>query len=166
MKKRNILIGSLLAVVVLLGVGYAAFQTTLNINGVSSVTSTWNVKITNVISKNIVGTATNNGEPIFSDLSASFATNLVSPGDSIEYDITVTNAGTIDATVDKIVMTDANNPAIKFTVMGLNQDDIIIAGHTAVMTIKVEYLSTITSQPASTTSDITATINCSQAVTK
>ena len=35
-KKKNLLIGGLLAVVLLLAVGYAAFATTLNITGSSS----------------------------------------------------------------------------------------------------------------------------------
>ena len=67
-KKRNIIIGSLCAVVLLMAVGYAAFQTVLNIQGTSNITSSWNVKITNVTSKNIVGTASNNGDPSFEAL--------------------------------------------------------------------------------------------------
>ena len=82
-KKRNIIIGSLCAVVLLMAVGYAAFQTVLNIQGTSNITSSWNVKITNVTSKNIVGTASNNGDPSFEELSATFKTSLQAPGDSI-----------------------------------------------------------------------------------
>ena len=73
-KKRNIIIGSLCAVVLLMAVGYAAFQTVLNIQGTSNITSSWNVKITKVESKNVVGTASNNGDPSFEELSATFKT--------------------------------------------------------------------------------------------
>ena len=96
-KKRNIIIGGLCAIVLLMAVGYAAFQTVLNIQGTSNITSSWNVKITNVTSKNIKGTASNNGDPSFENLSATFKTNLQAPGDSIEYDITVTNNGNLFA---------------------------------------------------------------------
>ena len=37
-KKRNIIIGSLCAIVLLMAVGYAAFQTVLNIEGTSNIT--------------------------------------------------------------------------------------------------------------------------------
>ena len=161
-KKRNIIIGSLCAVVLLMAVGYAAFQTVLNIQGTSNITSSWNVKITNVTSKNIVGTASNNGDPSFEELSATFKTSLQAPGDSIEYDITVSNAGSLDAKLDEITLSDTNNPAIKFTASGMTKGDVITAGSTKILTVKVEYLSTVASQPASTTSNLTVSLDYSQ----
>ena len=38
-KKNNIIIGSLLAVVLLMAVGYAAFSSVLNISGTGSISS-------------------------------------------------------------------------------------------------------------------------------
>ena len=162
-KKRNIIIGSLCAVVLLMAVGYAAFQTVLNIQGTSNITSSWNVKITKVESKNIVGTASNNGDPSFEELSATFKTSLQAPGDSIEYDITVTNAGNLDAKLDEITLSDTNNPAIKFTASGMTKGDVITAGSTKVLTVKVEYLSSVSEQPTNTTSTLTVDLDYSQA---
>ena len=162
-KKRNIIIGSLCAVVLLMAVGYAAFQTVLNIQGTSNITSSWNVKITNVTSKNIVGTASNNGDPSFEELSATFKTSLQAPGDSIEYDITVSNAGSLDAKLDEITLSDTNNPAIKFTATGMTKGDVITAGSTKVLTVKVEYLSSVSEQPTNTTSTLTVDLDYSQA---
>ena len=162
-KKRNIIIGSLCAVVLLMAVGYAAFQTVLNIQGTSNITSSWNVKITNVTSKNIVGTASNNGDPSFEELSATFKTSLQAPGDSIEYDITVSNAGSLDAKLDEITLSDTNNPAIKFTASGMTKGDVITAGSTKVLTVKVEYLSSVSEQPTNTTSTLTVDLDYSQA---
>ena len=122
-KKRNIIIGSLCAIVLLMAVGYAAFQTVLNIQGTSNITSSWDIKITNVTSKNIKGTASNNGDPVWENLSATFKTNLQAPGDSIEYDITVTNNGNLNAKLDKYKLTDTNNEAIKFTQTGLTNGE-------------------------------------------
>ena len=162
-KKRNIIMGSLCAVVLLMAVGYAAFQTVLNIQGISNITSRWNVKITNVESKNIVGTASNNGDPSFEELSATFKTSLQTPGDSIEYDITVSNAGSLDAKLDEIILSDTNNPAIKFTSSGMNKGDVIKAGNIKVLTVKVEYLSTTSEQPTNTSSTLTVDLDYSQA---
>ena len=162
-KKRNIIIGSLCAVVLLMAVGYAAFQTVLNIQGTSNITSSWNVKITNVTSKNIVGTASNNGDPSFEELSATFKTSLQAPGDSIEYDITVSNAGTLNAKLDNINLSDTNNPAIKFTASGMTKGDVITAGSTKILTVKVEYLSSVSEQPTNTTSTLTVDLDYSQA---
>ena len=162
-KKRNIIIGSLCAVVLLMAVGYAAFQTVLNIQGTSNITSSWNVKITKVESKNIVGTASNNGDPTFEELSATFKTSLQVPGDSIEYDITVMNAGNLDAKLDEITLSDTNNPAIKFTASGMTKGDVITAGNTKVLTVKVEYLSSVSEQPTNTTSTLTVDLDYSQA---
>ena len=162
-KKRNIVIGVLCVVVLLMAVGYAAFQTVLNIKGTSNITSSWNVKITNVTSKNIVGTASNNGEPSWDNLSATFKTNLQAPGDSIEYDITVSNAGSLDAKLDEITLSDTNNPAIKFTASGMTKGDVITAGSTKILTVKVEYLSSVSEQPTNTTSTLTVDLDYSQA---
>ena len=40
-QKKNMLLGGLLAIVVLMGIAYAAFATSLNITGTASVTSNW-----------------------------------------------------------------------------------------------------------------------------
>ena len=162
-KKRNIIIGSLCAVVLLMAVGYAAFQAVLNIQGTSNITSSWNVKITKVESKNIVGTASNNGDPSFEELSATFKTSLQTPGDSIEYDITVNNAGSLDAKLDDIALSDTNNPAIKFTSSGMTKGDVITAGNTKVLIVKVEYISSVSEQPTNTASTLIVDLDYSQA---
>lgn len=162
-KKRNIIIGSLCAVVLLMGVGYAAFQTILNIEGTSNITSNWNVKITDVTTKNVVGTASNNIEPSFTDTSVTFKTDLKSPGDSLEYEVTVTNAGNLNAKVDRIALSDTNNPAIKFTSSGITEGDVITAGSTGTLLVKVEFLSTVSSTPTNKTSDLTVTLDYTQA---
>ncbi len=161
-KKNNIIIGSLCAVVLLMAVGYAAFQSVLNIKGTSTIGSNWNILITNVTSKNIVGSASNKEEPTWEALTATFKTNLVSPGDSIEYDITIENRGNLNAVLDKITLSDSNNPAIKFTSSGLEEGSELNAGSSAVLTVKVEYLASVTEQPESTEGTFTVTLDYSQ----
>ena len=159
MKKRNIIIGSLSVIVLLMIVGYAAFSTSLNIKGTSNITSNWNVKISNVTTKNTVGTASNNENPTFTDTAVTFKTDLKSPGDSLEYEVTITNSGTLNAKVDKITLSDTNNPAIKFTSSGITEGDVIEAGGKGILLVKVEFLSTVSSTPSNKTSNLTVTLD-------
>ena len=101
-KQKNIVLGSLGAIILLMAIGYAAFSTQLNINGTSNITSNFAVKITGITSGSIVGGASNASDPTYTDTTASFSTNLTSPGDSITYTITVENQGSIDATLTGI----------------------------------------------------------------
>ncbi len=159
-KKRNIIIGALCAVVLLMVVGYAAFATQLNINGTAGISSNWKILITNIETKNIVGGASNAKEPTgIGSLTATFNTNLISPGDSIEYDITVTNQGSLDARLDKITKTESNNPAITFTTSGLTEGTILAVGQSQVLTVKVEYDNSVTSQPESTDATLNITLD-------
>lgn len=158
-KKRNIVICSLIGVIVLMGVAYAAFSTVLNVNGTANVTSKWDVKITSITGKNAVGTATDAAAPTFTNTTATFSTNLVSPGDSKTYDIVVTNNGTLPAKLSSITENKGTNPAIVYTASGLTQNQVIAAGATATYTVTVTYSNSVTSQPASTTSAFSATFN-------
>ena len=159
-KKRNIIIGSLCGVLLLMVVGYAAFNSVLNISGTSGISSNWKILITNIETKNIVGGATNASQPTgIGSLTATFNTNLVSPGDSIEYDITVSNQGSLNAVLEKITVSDSNNPAIKFTTSGIKQGDPLNAGGSAVLTVKVEYSNSVTSQPENTKSELKVTLD-------
>jgi len=158
-KKNNIIIGTLCAVVLLMAVGYAAFQSVLNIKGTSNISSNWNILITNVTSKNIIGGASNVEDPKWENLTATFKTSLTAPGDSIEYDITVSNKGNLNATLDKITLSDPNNEAIIFTTSGLTEGDTLAAGQSTVLTVKVEYNKNITSQPESTEGTLEVTLD-------
>jgi len=158
-KKRNIVIGALCGILLLMVVGYAAFSSILNIKGTTNISSNWDIKITNIISKKIVGSASDAEKPTYTDLTATFKANLVSPGDSIEYDVTVSNVGTLNAKLDKINVTPSNNPAIKFTTSGLTEGDKLNAGSSAVLTVKVEYDKDVTSQPTNTIASLQVTLD-------
>ncbi len=161
-QRNNIIIGGLLSIVLLMMVGYAAFASKLNISGTSNITSNWDIEITNIESKNIVGSASNSSDPTYSGLTATFNTNLVSPGDSITYDITVTNKGSLDATLKKINLSDPNNDAIIFKTSGLKEGGTLVSGNSAVLSIKVTYDSSVTTQPDNLTGNITATLEFEQ----
>jgi len=162
-RKRNIVIGALCGVLLLMVVGYAAFSSILNIKGTTNISSNWDIRITNVESKNIVGSASNAEDPTWDHLTATFKTNLEVPGDSIEYDVTVENKGTLNAKLDKINMTASNNPAIKFTATGLTEGEKLNAGSSAILTVKVEYLTGVEVDNENLSANLTVTLDYVQA---
>ena len=158
-RKNNIIIGGLCAILLIMTVGYAAFYSQLKISGTSTVTSNWDVEITNIESKNIVGSASNKTEPTYTKLAATFNTNLVSPSDSITYDITVENKGSVDATLKTITKTDTSNSAILFKTYGLKEGGTLQVGKSAILTVKVTYDPSVTKQPDNLTSTLKVTLD-------
>ncbi|MCI9063823.1 MAG: hypothetical protein HFJ17_04405 [Clostridia bacterium] len=164
-EKKYIILGSLCAFLVTLVVGYAAFQSVLKIKGTSTITSNWDIQITNIVSKNIQGTASNKEEPSYNNengLSATFKTNLETPGDSIEYDITIENKGNINAKLDKITLSDSKSTAIKFTTTGLEEGNQLKVGESTILTVKVEYLKGVELEEENMTANVTVTLEYSQ----
>ena len=159
MKKNNIIISFLIAIVCIMAISYAAFSTTLNINGSASIDSNWNIKITSVITKNLVGSATKAFEPVVSDTAVTFKTNLVKPGDSMTYQVTIANEGTIDAKVDSIEMTQSPTPDIIFSTSGINENDILKAHDTQTYDVTVAYNPDTTSQPKNLSGTLTVKLN-------
>ena len=152
-RNKNILIGALIAVVLIMGVGYAAFAQQLTVNGTADITSTWDVHIKSINPGEPVGTASNVSATVDSSdaTKATFSTNLVSPGDSLTYTVEVENGGNIPAMVntDGIVFTEGpNNQAIKYSYAGISDGTKLAAGSTISFTITVTYDSSITSQPS------------------
>ena len=173
-KKKNLLIGGLLAIVLIMAVGYAAFATNLNINSTAETTSTWDIEIIS-ISANSNATCSDNTNPSTcttkgdishsitnNNLTANFNAALIAPGDSVVYTIQVQNKGTLDATLSTLTQTDSNNPAITFTVSGIQEGDTLAAGATTTFTATVSYPSSVQSQPASTSSTFSLTLNYTQ----
>ena len=150
-KHKTALIGGLLAVVVVMAVGYAAFSQTLIINGSASIDSNWQIRIID-IAASTTGSGVNAGAEVGSDyLSASFNTSLTSPGDTVTYTITVENQGTIDAKLSSYnwnsdTVSDTNEP-IYFEVNGLNVDSVLNAQERTTFTVIVHYNNNVTTQP-------------------
>ena len=164
-RQRSIVLGGLGAIILLMAIGYAAFSSQLQINGTSNISSNWDIRITNITSS-LSGGATNATEPTYDNengLTASFSTNLTSPGDYAEYTIEVSNLGSIDATLTDIEISDSNNPAIVFETSGIEEGDNLLQGAKDELLVKVSYSDSVTSQPTNTTSNITVTLNYEQA---
>ena len=159
---RNYIIAGLCMILVIMGVGYAAFQSQLKISGTSNIASNFLVKITDIQSTVQSGQASDAEAPTHTDTTATFKTNLVSPGDSMKYDITVENQGTMDAVLESIEVNDGNNPAITFQTSGIENGDELQVSQSDILTVIVSYDSNVTSQPENTNSTITVTLNYKQ----
>jgi len=127
-KNKNILIGGLIAIVLIMAVGYAAFATTLRINGTAEITSSWNVHFdgtktggATVVEKHagISGGAepatTKTGQAtdvVYSNnnLTATIYTGLAQPGDYVIYTFTILNEGSLKAIAGTpdLVVTDSD----------------------------------------------------------
>ncbi len=140
-KRRNIVIISLVAVLLCMVVGYATYSTNLEIKGTSEITSNWDIKITDVTSGTPTGDAENAKAPDWDELSASFEANLYSKGDAMEYDVTITNNGTLDAKLDNIITNaqNANTDAVIITFTGYKKGEILKQNESKVVHVKIEY---------------------------
>ena len=162
-RQRNYIILGLCSILLVMAAGYAAFRTQLNINGTSNITSEFKVLITDIQSRNVVGRAENAEEPSHTETTATFKTNLYLPGDSITYDVTVENQGSIDAVLKTIQKSDSNNNAIIFETSGIQEGEVLKASESTKFSVTVSYNASTTSQPSNITSDLEITLNYEQA---
>ena len=145
--QRNYIIIGLCAILVIMGVGYAAFQSQLKITGTSNIDSTWDVQITDIQSEVVSGSPTNEIEPTHDKLSATFHTKLYKPNDTMKYDITVSNLGSVDAKLDRINVPENESTAISYEVTGIKEGDLLKSNETALLTVIVKY-NNVTEQPS------------------
>ena len=108
--KKKIVIGILCCMLVFMGIGYAALSQVLNIGTTAKVTGSWKIYISSATVKE-KSDADMNGTEIGDNKTTDISLNVSfkKPSDYITYDITVENAGTIDAKLDEITMTPPSN---------------------------------------------------------
>ena len=138
-KRRNkIIILILIGIICLMGVGYAAFKTSINITGTTDISSSWDIKIISASVTDTNGTG-ENVKNTYNDLSASLEANLYEKGDYVEYSIIVENKGTFDAKLETIGISNSNNEAVKITSTGLTKGQTLYQNSTATLKVKIEY---------------------------
>ena len=158
-RQRNYIILGLCSILLIMAAGYAAFRTQLNINGTSNITSEFKVLITDIQSSVLAGEATDAETPSHTETTATFKTNLVSPGDSMQYDITVENQGDIDAVLESIDVNTSDNEAILFETTGIKRGDKLLPDESDILTVIVTYNPEITDQPSNLNATVTVTLN-------
>ena len=159
--KKKIIIGVMCLLVLVMVVVYAAFMTRLTINGTGNITSTWNIEITNITSS-ITGTAYNITEPTYNGANATFNAGLNKPGDKIEYSITVTNNGSVDAIINEVNIKTTGSYVIIYTIEGIQNQERLASEANKTFKIIVEFDRDATSIPSDTTKELIMNINCIQ----
>ena len=116
--KRTYLIIALCAILVVMGVGYAAFSSMLTINGTANISNSWCVGFDNTMTSTMevtkgvstgttpTGTMSYSGTACGSTLqpNSSLNAHFYQPGDEIEYTLTITNKSTVTAAIKSILV--------------------------------------------------------------
>ena len=116
--KRNYIIIGLCMILVVMGVGYAAFSQLLTINGTASITNSWCVgfdqtKINTYTARAGItegtiptGTMSYSGTACETNYvpNASLTANFKQPGDEIEYTLTIKNKSSVTAAINSIIV--------------------------------------------------------------
>lgn len=107
---KNIVIGLLCTVLCVMAVAYAAFSTSLEINGTATISSTWNVAISDIQCETEIGTTggVTITPPTVTGVGTTEATIGVSfnqPGDSMTCTVYIANNGTLEAKLASITTT-------------------------------------------------------------
>ena len=120
--KRTYIIIALCAILVVMGVGYAAFSSLLTINGTANISNSWCLgfdnsktnayEITKGVSTGEVptGTMTYSGDVCSTNLvpHSNLTAVFHQPGDQIEYTLTIKNASTVTAAIKSIKVDNQN----------------------------------------------------------
>lgn len=98
--QRVIVTAIVIALLLLISIGYAAISTTLKINGTANIAATsWNVYFENI--QETGGNVTPTTEPTINETETgvTWAVNMEKPGDFYEFTVDVKNAGTLNAKI-------------------------------------------------------------------
>ena len=120
--KRNYIIIALCMILVVMGVGYAAFSSLLTINGTANISNSWCLGFDNSktnayeITKGVstgeapTGTMTYSGDICSTNLvpHSNLTAVFHQPGDQIEYTLTIKNASTVTAAIKSIKVDNQN----------------------------------------------------------
>ncbi len=150
-KYKNYLLIVLAILSIFLIGGYAVFAQPLTFNTTfSNNENIWDIRFTSIDKKVVIGSAGELQAPNYNHTRATFKVLLKSPGDSITYDLTIKNAGTIDAKVDSINITPENKPndLVWFTTDDIYVGDVLKANEEKHMTVTVRYNKAIESNIA------------------
>ena len=150
-KQRTIMLGVLCCMLVFMGIGYSIFSTELNIGGTTTATNTWSILIESITPiENQTGAESKSATvDDVTKTGVSFSAQFQGPGDYIEYDVVVTNKGSIDARLETITNTitpESDAGLFEFT-NNLVQGEGLKAGASRTFRVKVLFKPNATTLP-------------------
>ncbi len=137
--KSKLILVICLIILLCLSVGYAAFQTSLNVKGNASITSDWNIEITGVQVINTTGNGENASSPSWTKTTANMEANLYEPGDSVKYKVTVQNKGDLEANLQNVITNKDNNESVKITCSGYTLNETLKPNATKDIVVDISY---------------------------
>ena len=186
-EKKNIIIGSLIVAIITMAIGYATLSQQLKVNGTANISGDWDVRMTNITegtpsnSTGVASTATNVIPAVIeSSKTANFSVAFKTPGDTMEYDITVSNSGSLDAKLTNVIvaatddeggdlgLTEVNGINYEVTIDGKSVEDAkndVLAnsgGHSTIH-VKVYWDQNATVAPANAIKKLSVTLDYEQA---
>lgn len=149
-KKRKNYVIVFALFVLFLAVGYATFVQPLADKLPLFSLHDWNVGFVDAERVGITGNATENQPVSYTLTRGYFYVSLHQPGDSVTYDFTIKNLGSIKAKVQSIYAfaTNDKTDAILFKVDGLKVGDVLNPGETVKLRVKASYNENIIGPPA------------------
>ena len=158
---KNTVIGFLVVAILIMAAGYALLSSQLKITGTAGVTSSWNVAITAITEGTAIGTARNRTPASSTGTTATFDVELQKPGDSMTYDVTISNKGSLNAVLDSMVITEGigGSEAITYSVTGVTKGTRLDVDTTNTLTVKVEWDDSLSTMPEVTNKTLTVTLN-------
>ncbi len=183
-KQNNIIIAGLVAISLILAVGYAAFASNLTVNGTASISSNWCIGFDSTKTTDYVASKTHQtgdiptGSISFSGntcqtsykTNASLVANFKQPGDKIEYTLTIANKGSLAAAIESILVDSTSVTSdqtitkgnVKYTIE-MPLDTSLAVNETTTMQITAEFQNdTNISQSTTSAETINVQINTTQ----
>ena len=109
--------------------------------------------------KKTVGNAKNVTDPSFDKLTANMSASFEKPGDSISYDITVSNLGNIDAVLDSIKMNMEEQEYIDFKIEGITAREELIVDQDITFQLIMKLSENIPDIPSNQSFDFSMNLN-------
>lgn len=163
--RKNLVLIILLLLIVGMAVGYAALSQALVINGTATITTQWNIEFTNISEGKMIGAETATS-PSYTATTATFNVNLLYPGATAEYKLSVANRGNIDAVLVSVDGIDTANSAVPqeivYSINAVEKDELK-AGATKEYIVTVSWPASSTEVPTTKSKVATITLNYQQA---
>ncbi|MBR3672996.1 MAG: hypothetical protein IKN65_01695 [Clostridia bacterium] len=162
---KNVILLVLLVVVVGMAVGYAALSQALVINGTANITAEWKILFTDIKEGKMDG-AESKTSPSYTSTTATFDVNLLYPGASAQYIVTVANQGSINAKLTGVDGIDSANKVAPTDItysINAKEDDPLASGSTKDYIVTVTWNADSTTMPETKTKTATITLNYEQA---
>lgn len=157
-RKKNIIMLAMIGAVFLMAVGYALLSTTLNIGGVSDLTGTWGIRITEVTSV-ATGKAYNISDPVYDDTTIRFNVGVKVPGDKMTFIVTVQNYGNVDSYLESINASASGSEVIIYKIEGIQNQELLKAGASKTFTVSTEFDINAESIPEDLVKDLIVSLN-------